>query len=87
MLLKDHRAIRSRPGNGLVIEGDFAFTGRHESRNQVEQRRLAAARCTQGHHKVFFMNFKIDVLERMNRRLTLDRIENRHISNSKSSHR
>ena len=67
--------------NAACKESDFAHLRAHLpdsiTLTRLEDRGLIALQGPKA----------VDVLERMNRRFTLDRIENRHIPNSKSSHR
>jgi hypothetical protein len=58
--LEHHGPIRSGPGHRLTVEEGHAGIGRHQAADDVEQRRLAAARVTDERHELPGLDGEVD---------------------------
>ena len=67
MLLKYDAALRTRPGDRLAIEDDFARRVLHESGDARQERGLAAAGSSQRDDEIAWIEGQVDVGKRVRR--------------------
>src|SRR5690606_22756146 len=65
VLLEHHAAMRIDVAHLAPVDDDAPGAGPLEAGNQVEQRRLAAARCAQHHQELAARNLQIDAVQRL----------------------
>src|SRR5262249_1094180 len=87
VLLEDDRAFPARLADGLAAAQELAARRRPEPREQVQQRRLAAAARPHDREELVVLHLKADTVER-EERLTLDRdVHLAHVVDDDLSHR